>query len=405
MKNYNQFILEKKNFGVPEKHITFPIDRIIPDIKIRKDILEIANIFWKNNYSLYIVGGAVRDSYLGKKSKDYDLVTDALPDISVKILSSFYKILPIGEAFGINKIMTENDGYELATFRKDIGSDDSRHPDSVEYADIYSDYKRRDLTCNSLFYDIKNEEIIDFCNGLEDIDKGIIKTVGNPNERFKEDRLRRLRTIRFASRFGSEIDEDTDKSLLKNSSLDGISYERIRDEFLKGIQSAKNVIYLMKLIEKYKMFRWIFPDLSINKEYIEEKDTIIQIAILLIDNNVDSVKRVLNKLTYSTDEIRDILFLINFSKMNKVNGLKPITNRADQNLITLKKLQKIINLNHNQILKFANHIDMDERLVEAFLVFDLSVNGEDIKKLGFKGVNIGKEIERIEIENFKKLLN
>ena len=402
MKNYLQFINEKLQ---TEKRIFFPVERMIPDEIIKHDIFGIANLFWNRGYDIYIVGGAPRDSYLGLTPKDYDLVTNALPEVVIDILKG-YRILPIGEAFGINKVFTDNENdFEIATFRKESGYSDSRHPDSVEFVDLFGDYTRRDLTINSIYYDLKTSELIDFSSGLQDIKNGTIRTVGNPFDRFKEDKLRKLRCIRFCARFDSEIDPTTDKSLKQKPDLKGISFERIREEFIKGVISSKSTIKFMELIQRYNMFKFIFPGLLIDKNYVEEKNSVIQIAVLLIHNEIMKLKRVLNKLTYQGVFLRDVVFLNEFSKLNMVNGVEPIRNRDDINVFTLKRKQSVTNLSNDQIIKFAEHLGMDDRFVETFLAYEITVNGEDIKhNLKLKGAQIGQEIERQELEIFKKLL-
>ena len=202
--------------------------RVKQDIDLPEDILAIQSEFKKNGYKLYLVGGAVRDAISGIKPKDYDLATDALPDEVERILSPKYKMLPIGEKFGIWLVVTPADEYEIATFREDVGQ--GRRPDSVKFTTIENDVKRRDLTINALFYDIETGEIVDLVGGINDLKTGVVRAVGDPTERFNEDRLRILRAIRFAGITGSELDKSIHDSLTKDASLEGISKERIRDE-------------------------------------------------------------------------------------------------------------------------------------------------------------------------------
>lgn len=375
------------------------------DIPIPEDILNIKNILKEKGYKLYIVGGAVRDAYLGKQPKDYDLATDALPDAVQEALKSHYKTLETGKAFGVINVLTQSGEYEIATFRKDIGA--GRRPDSVEFTTIDQDVKRRDLTINALFYDIDASEIVDLVGGLEDLKKGIVRTVGSAEERFAEDRLRILRAIRFAGRFGSELDPQVDQALKKDSRMGGfpeikigdtitstgnISGERIRDEFIKGIKSAKNVIHFLGLLEKYNLFQWIFGKLNYNKNFIKENDVPVLIAHLLQNNNVDVVKSELNKLKYSTDEISQISFLLNFKNISL------------DKIYKLKKMQANSKLSNEQINKFAGWNNMNKQLTDAFLNFNLSVTGQELIDKGFSGKALGDEIEKREIQRFKEQL-
>lgn len=375
------------------------------NIPIPDDVIQIKNLLKEKGHKLYVVGGAVRDAYLGKQPKDYDLATDALPNTVQEALKLHYKTLETGKAFGIINVLTPSGEYEVATFRKDVGS--GRRPDSVEFTTIDQDVKRRDLTINALFYDIDTSEIVDLIGGLEDLRNGIVRTVGSAEDRFSEDRLRIMRVIRFAGRFGSELDPKVDQALRKDSRMGGfpeikvgdnvtasgnVSGERIRDEFLKGIKSAKSVVHFLDLLEKYNIFQWIFGKLNYKTDFIEEKDIPVLIAYLLQNNNIDSVKLELNKLKYSTDEISQIYFLLNFKKISPENAFR------------LKKMQINSKLSDEQIKKFAHWNNIDSKLVNAFMKFNLSVSGQELMNQGFKGKFLGDEIEKREIENFKELL-
>ena len=148
-------------------------------LSVPSDIRKIHTLFKKNKKQLYIVGGAVRDAILGKKPKDFDLATDAKPDEVLKIAKKGgLKTYEVGKAFGVVVV----GGHEIATFRKDIGK--GRRPKAVDFSDIQGDVKRRDLTINSLFYDMGTNQVVDLTGGLEDLKKKIIRTVGVAKERF-----------------------------------------------------------------------------------------------------------------------------------------------------------------------------------------------------------------------------
>jgi len=168
-------------------------------MEIPEEVLFISSLYKKAGKELYVVGGAVRDHIRGLEPKDYDLATNATPDETIEILKGHFNMKEVGKAFGVVVAITKDfpDGIEIATFREDITS--GRHPEVRIGATIENDVKRRDLTINALFYNIEKEEIIDLVGGLEDIKNGIIRTVGNPDERFSEDPLRKLRCIRFLS--------------------------------------------------------------------------------------------------------------------------------------------------------------------------------------------------------------
>jgi tRNA nucleotidyltransferase/poly(A) polymerase len=167
---------------------------------IPNSILTIKEIIKVHGYKLYVVGGAVRDAYLGLKPKDFDLATDAYPDVVEEMMEeNKIPYIGTGKAFGVINVFIGDDKFEIATFRKDVGI--GRRPDSVIFSDIEIDSQRRDLTCNALYFDIDSNEIIDLVGGIDDIKNDIVNTVGDPEQRFKEDPLRILRFFRFLARF------------------------------------------------------------------------------------------------------------------------------------------------------------------------------------------------------------
>jgi tRNA nucleotidyltransferase/poly(A) polymerase len=370
-------------------------NRIKFELHVPSDILAIKDVFKHNGNKLYIVGGAVRDAVLGKKPKDFDLATDAVPDVVEEIMNrAGFKTLPTGKAFGVINVFTNMGEYEIATFRTDIGSSDARRPDSVKFTDINHDVMRRDLTINALFYDIDQHEIVDLVGGVNDLKNGVVRTVGRPEERFNEDRLRILRAIRFAGRFGSELNPDVDAALKNNASLEGISGERIRDEFIKGIVSAKSVKHFLGLINKYGLIFQIFKGLQINKQFIEDKDPLLVITTILKYNDVATLGKQLNNLKYTDDEIKGVKFLINLV------SLSPAT------AVQLKRMQKIAGVSDDQIRKFGTQEGLNPKLLNAFIGFNLTVSGDELMKtIGLKpGKEVGDAIAKAEFDNFQKLL-
>lgn len=361
-------------------------------IPVPEDIMNIKNLLKNKGHKLFVVGGAVRDALLKKIPKDFDLATDALPDSIQAILHPFYKTLEVGKDFGVINVLTPTGEYEIATFRKDIGK--GRRPDAVEFTTIDQDVKRRDLTINALFYDIDTEEVVDLVGGIEDLKNGVVRTVGSAEERFDEDKLRILRAIRFTGRFGSDLDPAVDAALRKDSDLSHISGERIRDEFIKGIKSAKSVKHFLELLQRYNLFQWIFGPLLVKEkgmqslDLIEERDVPVLLAYLLIDNNVDVIKKELNNLKYSTDEVAQISFLVSFSKF------------TPEEVFKFKKAQANSKLSDEQIRKFAQWMRMDMKLIDAFLKFKTTVTGQELIAQGFTGKALGAEMEKREIQNF-----
>lgn len=214
------------------------------DNRLYRSLLNLFQWFWiYNKKELYLVGGCVRDMLLGKEPKDYDLCTNATPEEAKQLCESLgLKTFDSGIKHGTITIIDDFYGqsYELTTYRVDGKYSDGRHPDEVTFTpSLEEDLKRRDFTINSFAYDLLLHEVIMLDESyFEDLKLGIIKTVGDPNLRFKEDALRMLRAIRFSAQLGFTIDKDTYKSIEQNASdIQNISKERIRDELTKILLS------------------------------------------------------------------------------------------------------------------------------------------------------------------------
>ena len=194
-------------------------------INLPKDIIDISTKFFNKGFDIYLVGGAIRDFIRGVEPHDFDLVTNALPKQIISILNEYRTDLQ-GVQFGVVRVFTKDcpEGYEIASFRRDLSSGRDNKSDSkkVEIGDnitIEDDINRRDFSVNALFYDIKSGEIVDLVGGIDDINNKIIRTVGNPIDRFNEDRLRILRCLRFSATTDSKIDEQTSQAILNDSRL------------------------------------------------------------------------------------------------------------------------------------------------------------------------------------------
>ena len=369
--------------------------RIQFNLEITNDIKNINQVFKENGFKLFIVGGAVRDVLLGETPKDFDLATDAIPDkVEEMMHASGFATIATGKAFGVINVFTESGEFEIATFRSDSKESDGRRPDSVTFTTIEGDVLRRDLTINALFFDLDTSEVVDMVGGVEDLKNGIIRTVGDASERFEEDRLRILRAIRFAARFDGKLSTDIKISLIQDNNLNGISAERIRDEFLKGIKSAKSVIKFMELLDGFELFDWIFPRMTINKKFIEDKDPIVVLATLLKNHEWGKLKKDLNKLTFSTSEIKAIEFLTSLHKLDIDTA------------VVFKNVFKNSGVSSDQLRNFGSREGVLSQLLDAFEEFELSVDGDEVmKEFNLKpSKELGDKIRELETNNFKKLL-
>lgn len=361
------------------------------DIPIPESLKQIIRIFSKNKKECFLVGGAVRDAIMGKAPKDYDICTNAHPDDVIKIMKEYpqFKLLEVGKQFGVIIIVdSSGEEFECATYRKDIGS--GRRPDAVEFTTIENDVLRRDLTINSLVYDPIRHEIVDYVGGIDDIKNNVVRTVGNPDQRFAEDRLRVLRAFRFAGRLHSKLDPATAASIKNDNSLSGVSPERIRDEFLKGIKSAKSVIYFLNMLNEFDMFLQIFPGLEVNKDFEETRNVPVQLALLLRMNDPIVLAAKLNSLKYSADEVSQITFLVDFGNSN-----------FDMPILRMKKSYKNSRLSNQDLLEYCSMLNLTSvQMAEKFLSFEITVKSADLMNKGFSGKSLGDEMVRLEQLNW-----
>lgn len=200
-----------------------------------------------NGYEAYLAGGCVRDLLLGVEPNDYDVTTSAVPD---KIKELFHKTIAVGEAFGVIKVVTSGGEIDVATFRIDGQYSDNRRPDSVTYStSAEEDVKRRDFTINSMLM-TADDRVIDYVGGREDLKNRIIRAVGVPEERFREDALRMMRAIRFSMRFHMDIESHTWDAIYKLSdTIDTISIPRFTEELQKTFSYGNYDVAFWMLIK------------------------------------------------------------------------------------------------------------------------------------------------------------
>lgn len=204
-------------------------------IQLPEDVKKIIEIIEKAGYEAYAVGGCVRDSLLMRNPNDWDITTSAKPE---KVKELFKKTIDTGIEHGTVTIMMHHVGYEVTTYRIDGEYEDARHPKNVTFtSNLIEDLKRRDFTINAMAYNDRSG-IVDAFDGISDLEKGIIRAVGNPRERFDEDALRMMRAVRFSAQLGYSIEEDTKKAIQELSiNLQKISAERIQVELVKLVSS------------------------------------------------------------------------------------------------------------------------------------------------------------------------
>ena len=233
------------------------MEKIFTDIPAQ--VKEIARILNMEGFQCFLVGGSVRDSIMGFTPKEYDIATDAKPEDVQRI---FKYTIPTGIKHGTVLVILDDMHVEITTFRSDGNYSDGRHPDRVEYtASIEDDLPRRDLTINAMAYNVLDGALIDMFDGMKDIKNKIIRSVGNPYERFTEDGLRIMRAIRFATKLNFNIEKETFDAICRSTGmLASIAYERIREEF-NGILISDNPFRGIELLRKTGILALIMPEL------------------------------------------------------------------------------------------------------------------------------------------------
>jgi len=211
-------------------------------------------------HQAYLVGGCVRDILLDREPADYDVATDATPD---RVQALFPQSLAVGAQFGVVIVTDGAEQVEVATFRSDVGYSDGRHPDRVVFASsVREDVQRRDFTINALLLDPETNEVLDYVGGRDDLQAGIIRAIGQPAERFREDKLRMIRAVRFAARFHYAIEAATFSAIVKLApDICQVSAERIREELTK-ILTEGAARRGFELLDETRLLPEILPEVA-----------------------------------------------------------------------------------------------------------------------------------------------
>ncbi len=229
-----------------------------PSIK-KETALRIVRILRQKGHEAYFVGGCVRDLLRKKPPKDFDIATDATPDVIVKL---FPKTVPVGAQFGVMIVLEEGHSFEVATFRADQGYQDGRHPSAVRYTNAKEDAARRDFTVNGIFYDPLNRKVLDWVGGQRDLKRRVIRAIGDPLKRFEEDKLRMLRAVRFAANLGFKIELKTLAAARKLSKgISAVSHERVRDELIKMF-TGPDPAGALELLDRTGLLRETLPEIE-----------------------------------------------------------------------------------------------------------------------------------------------
>jgi poly(A) polymerase len=255
------------------------------DVTPRELANSICDTLQRSGHQALLVGGCVRDLILGREPADYDVTTDATPE---RVMELFPESIAVGAQFGV--VLVAHDGLkvEVATFRTDVGYSDGRHPDRVVYSGTAEeDVERRDFTINGLLMRHDTDEILDFVGGQADLRAGVIRAIGEPGRRFAEDKLRMLRAIRFAARFGFAIEHETFRAIRRHAgAVTDVSAERIREELTKLLtEGAARTGF--ELLEKSWLLSIVLPEIAAMKgvpqppQYHPEGDVWIHTLLMI----------------------------------------------------------------------------------------------------------------------------
>jgi len=238
----------------------------------------------QEGHEAYLAGGCVRDMLLAKSPQDYDIATSAKPDAVKKI---FAKTIEVGAQFGVILVLLDGDSFEVATFRWDGPYVDGRRPSEVRFAGMREDILRRDFTINGMMYDPVEDRLIDLVGGREDLSRRLIRAIGEPRERFREDRLRMIRAVRFAASLGFTIEENTLRAIrAEAASITQVSWERIGEEITRlltegGARSG------FELLDESGLLPAVLPEVARMKgveqtpDYHPEGDVFVHTLLIL----------------------------------------------------------------------------------------------------------------------------
>lgn len=423
--------------------------------KIPRALFEVADVFFAQNYEAYLVGGAVRDYCLGKRPSDFDIATNARPQI---VMSLFKKVLPTGIDHGTVTILYKGLKIECTTFRSDGKYSDSRHPDSVQFGvSIDEDLARRDLTINAMAISLQKKKILDLYNGQSDLKARMIRTVGNAVERFTEDPLRMLRAVRFAATLNFDIAEETFSAvMLLAGKITVVSLERIRDELIK-ILLSENCLKGLQLLFESGLLKIIIPELvncaGITQGKFHRADVLnhcfyvcaetppeieLRLAGLLHDigksvtktvdeetgavhfyrhehKSEEMVEVILRRLKFPNKVIEKVCLLIKHHMFNYTSNWRDSTIRKFIAHVGVENVYPILQLrladikglkteygDPSKLLEFQERIENILKEQTYFSLKDLAINGTDLMELG---VPAGKVIGQILQELLQTVLD
>ena len=388
----------------------------------------------RNGYQTLLVGGCVRDLLLGREPADYDVTTDATPE---QVMALFPESVTVGAQFGVILIPRDGVRVEVATFRSDAGYSDGRHPDSVVYSKApQEDVQRRDFTINGLLMRHDTGEVLDYVDGQADLKAKVIRAIGEPDRRFKEDKLRMMRAVRFAARFGFEIEAETFRAIRRHvAEIHQVSPERLRDELTKMLTEGA-AQQAFELLDETGLLQQVLPEIGAMKgveqppQFHPEGDVWIHTRMMLeglpkdasptlawgallhdvgkpptfqsaaetgdrirfnhhVEVGVRMAEAICRRLRFSNEETEQILALVdNHMKFGAVEEMRTSTLKK---FVRLPRFEEHLALHRLDCLSSHRNLDSYE-FVRRFLEMtppeqvrpERLLNGDDLQEMGFQ---------------------
>ena len=387
-------------------------------MELPENVRNIISTIEKNGCEAYAVGGCVRDTLMGKTPSDWDITTSALP---MQVKSMFGRTVDTGLKHGTVTVMIGKTGYEVTTYRIDGEYKDGRHPESVEFAlNLVEDLKRRDFTINAMAYNDKNG-LVDEFDGRGDLERKVIRCVGNPMERFTEDALRMMRAIRFSAQLSFDIHPDTYDAINKLSdTIKQVSMERIQVELTKTLVSDNpekvelfysTGIFAAVLPEISRIFEGRYRQNALCMVRFTENTPVLRYAALLNSLEPEEARSLLRRLKMDNHTVDSVTAIVANSK-GKIDENEPAIREA------LNRLGKDLMNNlliHSEALAKAkeeitgvklygthNHIVAVRKMMkeiidrgDCFTIKDLDITGNDLIEYGMSGSQIGRTLNEL----------
>lgn len=414
------------------------------EMLLPREVERALSLLEQNGYEAYVVGGCVRDSLLGRTPNDWDITTSAFPE-EMQAVFQGYRVIETGIKHGTLGVLIDGTLLEITTYRSDGEYLDNRHPSYVTFSrSIADDLSRRDFTVNAMAYH-PIRGLVDLFGGQEDLDRGIIRCVGNPTKRFREDGLRILRAIRFSSVLDFFIDKDTEEAVLGCAGLlSGIAAERIREEFCKLLCGKGAVRVLRNYVDVLGVFfPEILPMLGFEQntkyhcydvfehtlhalELETQGDLFVRLSLLFHDIgkphcytedaagghfkghaqiSEEITDRVMHRLRFDNASIARVMKLVALHDLPIAAERRPVkrlmVKLSDEDILRLLEVKRCDRLAHAPFFRtLPPALEEIPRIVEelrsedaCFSLSDLAINGKDLIALGMKpGREIGEAL-------------